>query len=276
MRCVRPTMLHPAHLRIDDTTLSAGLSELVQTRSGAVLQMRKLLELAGLALPDAGKITPAAGEQLATALDRIGFALEPDYRYDGWLPGLDDEVVIFKAEDGGPISPERPAYLETKIKIDAIALSAANRNAPGEGFESVKEEIATAAGFSPVERARLLAYAFVSLASPPELKREERVGHTKSTNSGSRSNKFASLEMKFFPLAGASVLLGFAIFLAYFAARIDPTPSLLKMSAADMRHECSLITDPAFQTECFQHAQHADGGGARIVAAAPKALPTIQ
>lgn len=269
-------MLRPVNLRADDTTLSGRLSELMQTRCGAVLQMRKLLKLAGLALPNEGKITPAISEQLARSLDRIGLAIEPDYRYDGWLPGLDDEVVIFKAEDGGPISPERPAYLETKIKIDAIALSAAaNGNTRGEGFEPIKGEIAAAPGFSPVERARLLAYAFVSLASPPKLRQAERIGRTKLADS--RSNSRASLEMNIFPLAVANILFGFAMLLAYFAANIDPGPGVPKMSAADIRHECSFITEDAFHAECLQHAQRAEAEGARNVAAdSPKALPEIQ
>ena len=80
-------MLRPVNLRADDTTLSGRLSELMQTRCGAVLQMRKLLKLRGLAFPNEGKITPAISEQLARSLLCIGLAIEPDYRYDGSLPG---------------------------------------------------------------------------------------------------------------------------------------------------------------------------------------------
>jgi hypothetical protein len=252
-------MLRPVDLRTDDATLTGRLSALMQTRSSVVLPMRKLLQLAGLEFPER-RVTLAISEQLARVLDRIGYALEPDYRYYGWSPELNDKVVVFKAECGGPINPERPAYLETKVKIDAMALSVAtNGNALGEGFEAIKGEIATGAEFSHVERARLLAYAFASLASPPKLKRKKR----------------AFLESKVFPVTGASILFGFAILSAHVAVSIDHSAPMTQLSAANMRHECSLITDDAFHAECLQQAQ-LEGAGSKNRIDSLRTLPAVQ
>jgi hypothetical protein len=253
-------MLRPVDLRTDDATLTGKLSALMQTRSSVVLPMRKLLQLAGLEFPER-RVTLAISEQLARVLDRIGYALEPDYRYYGWSPELNDKVVIFKAECGGPINPERPAYLETKVKIDAMALSVAtNGNALGEGFEAIKREIATGAEFSHVERARLLAYAFASLASPPKLKRKKR----------------AFLESKVFPVTGASILFGFAILSAHVAVSIDHSAPMPQLSAADIRHECSLVTDDAFHAECLRQAQLVEGAGSKNPLDSARALPAMQ
>jgi hypothetical protein len=232
--------------------LSAGLSEMMQTRSGAVLRMRDLLELAGLALPAEGKLAPATNEQLSRVLDRLGIALEPDYRYDGWSPTLDDKVVVFKAECGGPINSGRTVYRETKIKIDALALSAAvQKSLPNKKFELVKNEIAMAPEFSNIERARLLAYAFASLASSPKLMPKKRSARGDAGLS-------ALLDKNIFPLAAAILLFGSAVLLNHFAMLIDHSQSMTKMSAADVRHECSLITDDSFRADCLHQAQQAE------------------
>jgi hypothetical protein len=267
-------MSRSADFPTDNAILSTKLSELMQTRSGAVLRMRKLLELAGLALSEEGKVTPETSEQLTRILDRISFAIEPDYRYDGWSPGFDDDVVVFKAEYGGPINPERPAYLETKVKIDEIALStAADGSPPAGGFESLKSEIISAAGFSNIERARLLAYAFALLENPPKPKRKKQVGAARLANSV--PNNRISWTTKALPLAGAGILFGFAVFLDRYAAGVEPAPDIAKMSAAEIRYECSLITEDAFHAECLQQAQQSNGDRAKL-GNSLRALPAVQ
>jgi hypothetical protein len=150
-------------------SLSGAISELFQMRATAVIQVRKLLELASLAPPAEGELPPATSKALSQMLDRISVAIEPDYRYDKRSPGLNDRVIIFKADYGGPIEPDRPAYRAMKTKIEATALIVAtNGKTPGGKFESVKGDIATSIGFSGIERARLLAYAFALLTNPPK------------------------------------------------------------------------------------------------------------
>jgi hypothetical protein len=245
-------MLRPPNLRTDDRA-RGGLSELMQTRSSAVLPMRKLLQLAGLPRPYRGRLTLAMSDQLGQLLDRSGLALEPDHRYDGWSPGLDDEVVVFKAEYGGPINSERRAYLETKVRIDAMALSVATGNSTGGEFASIKSEI-TEKGFSHIERARLLAYAFASLASAPKLRRKKWFG-------GNRS--------QFFVGAVAGILFGFAIVSAHLAVISDHSPGVHQLSRAELRQECSLISNEDFRADCLQQAQAAEGNAPKTLDNSP-------
>lgn len=145
--------------------LSDQLSEILGPRCSAVILSRKLFQLAGTG-------PSATRKQLNGMLDRIGVAVEPDWRYDGWSSGANDPIVVFKAEYGAPVDPERPAYHRMKLQIDATALAVAvDEKQPGDGFEALKGDIAATAGISDLERARLLAYAFVSLTSPPKLGR---------------------------------------------------------------------------------------------------------
>lgn len=118
---------------------------------------------------------------------------------------IDDEVVISKAERGGPINRYRSAYQGVKVKIDAIVLFAAIDGAePGERFEFVKNEIAAAFEFSKVERARLLAYAFASRASLPKLWSKMRAGCRNTAPNSEASAGLGSCEAE--PLAFAEIL----------------------------------------------------------------------
>jgi hypothetical protein len=156
------------------------LSEIMGTRCSAVMPSRQLWQLAGSELPTTGK-------QLGRMLDRVGVAVEPDWRYDGWSPAANDPIVIFKAEYGARIDPERPAYHRMKLQIDAAALAVAVCEArPDDGFVALKSDIAATAGISDVERARLLAYAFVSLTNPPKLGRAQGLSGDKARAAQSR------------------------------------------------------------------------------------------
>jgi hypothetical protein len=251
---------------------SDALSKMMQTRPSAVLPMRELFELAGLAPPADGRLIPSTGKQLTQVLDRLNIALEPEDRYDTWPSTLDDEVVIFKAECGGPINPNRPPYLRARAKIEATMFSAAvDGGDSGERFQLVKNEIAGATEFSSVERARLLAYTFVSLASLPKLRSKMRTGCGNSA-----PNSRVSLNAKMFPVAGAIALFGSAILLTQLAVRIDHSPSARPLSAADIRRECSFITEHMFHVDCLRRAQQAAGYGGNTVVDSARALPAVQ
>lgn len=143
--------------------LSDQLSEMLGTRCSTVMQLRQLTQPLGLTIP-------AKIKHLSRMLDRIGVAVEPDWRYDGWSPGPNDPIVIFKAPYGGHVDPGRPPYHRMKLQIDAMALAVAiGDERRGGGFEILKADIAAATDISNIERARLLAYAFASLATPPKL-----------------------------------------------------------------------------------------------------------
>jgi hypothetical protein len=143
--------------------LSDQLSEILGTRCSTVMRLRQLTQPQGLTIP-------AKIKHLSRMLDRNGVAIEPDWRYDGWSPGPNDPIVVFKAPYGAHVDPDRPAYHRIKLRIDAMALAVAigEEHRDG-GFTTLKSDIAAAADISNIERARLLAYAFASLTTPPKL-----------------------------------------------------------------------------------------------------------
>jgi hypothetical protein len=238
----------------DNLQGSCALLGIFQTQSSAVLQMRELVELAGLPIPADRRLTKTTSDQLTRVLDRFNVALEPDVRYDDWPSTLDDEVIVFKAKCGGPINPNRPAYHTAKVTIDAIALSAAvDRSEPSERFEFVKNKIAAATKLSNVERARLLAYAFASLTNVPKLRSKMRAARRINA-----PNRNASLGAQMFPIAGAILLFGSGVFLNDLAVRMDQSPRAPQLSAADLRRECSLITEQMFHAECLQRERLAE------------------
>lgn len=255
----------------DNPAGSCTLLEMMQTRSSAVLQMRELFELAGLAPPQDRRLTKATSEQLTQVLDRLGIALEPDNRYDDWPSTLDDEVVVFKSECGGPINSDRPKYHAAKVKIDAIALSAAvDSGAPSEWFEFVKDKIAAATDFSNVERARLLAYAFASFTNLPKLRSKSRAARRLNA-----WNSHAFLGAKMFPIAGAILLFGSGVLLNHLAVRMDHSGRAPQLSAAGIRQECPFIIEPMFHAECLQRARLAEGYGTNKVADSVRVLPSV-
>jgi hypothetical protein len=145
--------------------LSDQLSEILGTRCSTVMRLRQLTQPQGLT-------TAAKIKHLSRMLDRNGVAIEPDWRYAGWLPGPNDPIVVFKAPYGAHVDPDRPPYHRLKLRIDAMALAVAiGEERRDGGFATLKSDVAAAADISNIERARLLAYAFASLANPPKLAR---------------------------------------------------------------------------------------------------------
>jgi hypothetical protein len=177
---MQAALLLPIDLQVLDQTnaitrLGDRLGELFGTRVSMSMQMQKLLDLANFNLPAHERLPAAATDNLSQALDRIGFAIEPDRRYGGWTPHPNDEIVLFRADSGGPIDPARPAYGAVKTQVEVAVLAAAADGSPsGEEFEAIKRTIAAAEDLSPIERARLLACALTLFKSPPKQDRVMR------------------------------------------------------------------------------------------------------
>jgi hypothetical protein len=102
------------------------LAELMGEHNRASTKMRDMLKLAEFDLPENGKVSPALADQLGQALDRIDVAIEPDRRFGGGAPQLDDQVFVFKAAGGGPVDPERAPYRLMKAQVEVAVLAAAS------------------------------------------------------------------------------------------------------------------------------------------------------
>jgi hypothetical protein len=65
-------------------------------------------------------------------------------------------------------------------------------------------------------------------------------------------------------LVGAGALFLSAVLMDYFAVRIGDAAGTPKMTTADIRHECSLITDDEFRAGCLQKAKADEGSSAAL------------
>jgi len=145
------------------------LAELMGEHNRASTKMRDMLELAEFDLPENGKVSPPLADQLGQALDRIDVAIEPDRRFGGGAPQLDDQVFVFKAAGGGPVDPERAPYRSMKAQVEVAVLAAASDGeASSEELQRVIAGIKDGKDLSGVERARLIAFAVTIFNSPPK------------------------------------------------------------------------------------------------------------
>lgn len=145
------------------------LREMMGGQNRASTKMRNLLELAAFEFAEAGKVAPAVATQLGQVLDRLDVAIEPDRRYGGTIPGLDDQVFLFVAANGGPVNPERPAYRAMKAQVEVAVLAAsADGDASREEMQRVIAGVRDGQGLSGVEKARLIAFAVTIFNSPPK------------------------------------------------------------------------------------------------------------
>ncbi|WP_409192019.1 TerB N-terminal domain-containing protein [Bradyrhizobium sp. RDM4] len=141
----------------------------------ASTKMRNMLDAAGFDVPANGKVTPTLADQLGSVLDCIDIAIEPDRRYGSGVPQLDDQVIIFKADGGGKVDPDRSSYRAVKAQVEvAVLAAAADGEASTDELKRVIAGVRDAKDLSPVEQARLIAYAATVFNSPPKQERVMR------------------------------------------------------------------------------------------------------
>lgn len=141
----------------------------------ASTKMRNMLEAAGFDMPANGKVTPTLADQLGSVLDCIDIAIEPDRRYGSGVPQLDDQVIIFKADGGGKVDPDRSSYRAVKAQVEvAVLAAAADGDASADELKRVIAGVREATDLTPIEQARLIAYAATVFNSPPKQDRVMR------------------------------------------------------------------------------------------------------
>lgn len=128
-----------------------------------------IFEMAGFDVASSGKIPTAAAEELGRALDVIDVALEPDPRYGSSVPRADEQVFIFRAANGGPVDPSRPAFRAARTQVEVAVLAAgSDGDACYEELQRTISRIRATPDLSGVEQARLIAFAVTTFNSPPK------------------------------------------------------------------------------------------------------------
>uniref|UniRef100_Q07NU9 Tellurite resistance protein TerB n=1 Tax=Rhodopseudomonas palustris (strain BisA53) TaxID=316055 RepID=Q07NU9_RHOP5 len=144
------------------------MAEVMGDQNRASSTMRKLLKLAGFEI-STGKVAPAIADQLGELLDQVGIAIEPDRRYGGSVPQLDDQVIVFKAAKGGPVDAARPNYRAMKAQVEvAVLAAAADGEASHDELQHVIDLIRSDKSLGAIEQARLIGYTVTVFNSPPK------------------------------------------------------------------------------------------------------------
>jgi hypothetical protein len=174
---VQATLLLPEILQRETSSgilrdVGRRITELMGARNTATATLREVLKAASFDFPENGKLPHAIGDQIGLVLDRINIAIEPDRRYGGGAAQLEDQVVIFRAEQGGPIDPKKPAYQRMKVKVEVSALAAsADGTATVDELQTIIANIKSDQNITRTEGLRLIAYAITIFKNPSKQSR---------------------------------------------------------------------------------------------------------
>jgi uncharacterized membrane protein YebE (DUF533 family) len=145
------------------------LEQLLGDACRTTLTSAELFAQVGLEPTAESALPAAAARQLAGMLDAVDIGFEPDKRYGVCGPiGPETHICIFKAEGGGPVSPEAEHYVSARAltEIAALAATADGVVVPLE-VEAIRQDLESLQ-LSETERARLLAHAEAFLRNPPK------------------------------------------------------------------------------------------------------------
>jgi tellurite resistance protein len=147
--------------------LKARIETLVPRTSAMIRyeDLRKLLEIAG---SSNDKATKSEAVAVAGALERLGFAIEPDPRHGGPTPPIDADVMLFRPN--GQHSPHTvsPQFTAARSNIEIAVLVATADGKIGDAeAKTIIARIRALPGISDFERARLIAYLGFLVCNPP-------------------------------------------------------------------------------------------------------------
>lgn len=166
-------LLLPAPIR--DSTSRAVIDE-VRTRLDVLVGTSGMGATTLDSLCDALRIRRPQGArkqvvtQIALALDRLDYALEPDMRY-GTTTLSDGAFVIFKADRGAPVAPGRAQYDHARLAAEVgILAAAADGELTRDEIDALTTGLRSNRELEPHERLRLEAFILAMQASLPSLK----------------------------------------------------------------------------------------------------------
>lgn len=106
------------------------------------------------------KPSPSMLDLLSRGLALLGYAMEPDIRFGGKLGGLTTPVILFRADQGAPIDPQRPEYVAARVLVEvAVAAATVDAGNVAAGLQSVDQEIRRLNELNQFERLRLTAFS---------------------------------------------------------------------------------------------------------------------
>ena len=150
------------------STLKEQLDNLVPQTSAPVsyAHLQQLLEISRAAEE---KTTRSEAATIADALQRLGFAIEPDPRYGGPVPTIDANVMVFKTTQAQSQLVLSQQFMAARSQIEiAVLIAGAERKIGDEEARTLIGMIKSIPDLSNFERARLIAYLGYLVCSPPD------------------------------------------------------------------------------------------------------------
>jgi tellurite resistance protein len=137
-------------------------------RTSAMVRYADLRNLLEVATGSAEKSTKSEAVAVATALEHLGFAIEPDPRHGGPTPPIDADVMLFRPQ--GQRSPDAASsqFVAARSQIEIAVLVATADGKIGDAeAKTIIARIRSLIGLSDFERARLIAYLGFLVCNPP-------------------------------------------------------------------------------------------------------------
>lgn len=178
-------------------------AELVSDQQGAALaDLRSWLEghldgLATIGVPAADLLrhwptasgwqpTRAESVSLAQLLGKLGFAIEPDVRFEGPVISPSSEVVLYRLAPGEVAAIATPEYtLATVVAHLGMVVAAADGTVSEDELARLDEHLAEALRLAPHERARLAAHTrWLQVSAPPLSGMKKRIASLTSSQRG--------------------------------------------------------------------------------------------
>lgn len=149
----------------------ASLKKKVETLVPRTLAMVGYSELRDLVLPapsQPDKTTKSEAVAVATAMQRLGFAMEPDPRHGGPTPAVDARVSLFRPQAQALSASLSAQFFAARVYIEITALIAgAEGQIDDSATKAIIAKIKSVADLSDFERVRLIGYLSFLLYNPP-------------------------------------------------------------------------------------------------------------
>jgi tellurite resistance protein len=127
--------------------------------------VRQLLKIAN---SSGDKATKSEAVAVATTLERLGFAMEPDPRHGGPTPPVDADVMLFRPQGKFSTDTVSPQFVAARSNIEIAVLVATADGRIGDAeAKTLIAKIRSLPGLSDFERARLIAYLGFLVCNPP-------------------------------------------------------------------------------------------------------------
>ena len=136
--------------------LRATVEHYVNDRDWAFIPTSGLLEHFPVQKPD--RLSKKECVLLAQLLEKIGFGMEPDVRFSGLKPGLDEQLAVFRRDPDAPTAPS-PAFEAAALVMRLAAMvSAADGEVSAAEEQQLEQHIEASLALEAGERRRLHAH----------------------------------------------------------------------------------------------------------------------